>query len=457
MVSVSPPTIMLNNTLTSIKPTVSGWQSTPDIRGTMDIIWSSFLTIFLCTWTAVCLNIPHPNDSKRDIFLRKAKWMFWAIVGPEIVLAVAIGQHASARRSCKRFHKLGHTQWTVRHGFFADMGGIILQPKSSAPFLVNSRQLAYLVEKEYIKCPSITAEEIWDKSKADTLAKIITLIQASWLVIQLLGRAILHLPTTTLELSAGAIVFCTFGTFFCWLHKPADVHKGIVITTEATTAQILIDAGEAAAVPYRHTPLDFVAKEMFTGSHIMAFFGIRCDNPERPPRVFPNDRFPDISTWQKFTLFCLSSAYAASHLVAWNFSFPSRTERLLWRISSSLFTGVTVAFWIFETIAARHRYGRWDKYLIWLHLKPGQCTSEGDEEARKGPRRQDTLKRLDAFEEEQRKAKPMPFWEVALMLPVVAFYAAARAYMIVEVFVSLRELPIGVFKTFEMAELLPHW
>jgi hypothetical protein len=59
------------------------------------------------------------------------------------------------------------------------MGGILLQPKSSAPFLVNSRQLAYLVEKEYIKCPSITAEEIWDKSKADTLAKIITLIQAS--------------------------------------------------------------------------------------------------------------------------------------------------------------------------------------------------------------------------------------------------------------------------------------
>jgi hypothetical protein len=449
---------MLNETLTQLKPTVSGWQSTPDVRGTIDIIWSSFLTIFLCTWTAVCLNIPHPNDSKLDIFLRKAKWMFWAIVGPEIVLAVAIGQHASARRSRKRFHNLGHTQWSVRHGFFADMGGILLQPKSSAPFVVNSRQLAYLVEKEYIPCPSITAEEIWDKSKADTLAKIITLIKASWLVIQLLGRAILHLPTTTLELSAGAIVLCTFGTFFCWLHKPADVHKGIILNTGATTAQILTDAGEAAVMPYRHTPLDFVAKESFTCSHdIMGFFSMRYDHPERPLRVFPNDRFPDIATWQKFALFCLTSAYAASHLVAWNFSFPTPTERLLWRVSSSLFTGVTIAFWIFETIAARQRYGRWDKYLIWLRLKKAPPQPHADEEKVMGPIRQGTIQRLDAFEQEQRKVKPLPFWEVALLLPIVDVYAAARAYMVIEVFVSLRELPAGVYKTFEVANILPHW
>jgi hypothetical protein len=101
------------------------------------------------------------------------------------------------------------------------------------------------------------------------------------------------------------------------------------MTTEATTEQLLVDAGESASAPYRQTPLDFFAKEMFTGSHIMTFFGMRCDNPECPTRVFPNDRFPDISTWQKFALFRMSSAYAASHLMAWNFTFPTPTERLL--------------------------------------------------------------------------------------------------------------------------------
>lgn len=73
-----------------------------------------------------------------------------------------------------------------------------------------------------------------------------------------------HLSRPTLELSAGAIVFYTFGTFICWFHKPSDVKKGITLTTEATTAQILIEAGDACAAPYRHTPLDFVVKESFT-------------------------------------------------------------------------------------------------------------------------------------------------------------------------------------------------
>ena len=86
--------------------------------------------------------------------------MFWAIVGPEFVLSFAIGQYASARRSVARFKKLGCPQWTLRHAFFADMGGILLHPNDSTPFLVNSRQLAYLVEHEYIQCPQISAEDI---------------------------------------------------------------------------------------------------------------------------------------------------------------------------------------------------------------------------------------------------------------------------------------------------------
>lgn len=171
--------------------------------------------------------------------------MFWAIVSPKLVLSVAIGQYASARRSVKRFRKLGmkEDRWTLRHGFYADMGGMLLQPKNSTPFLVNSRQLAYLVEKQYLECPQITQNEIWDKSKTDTLARLLSLGQATWLMIQLFGRFILKLPTTTLELSAGAIVICTFGTFICWMHKPSDVHTGIVLNMEASTAEILLEAG----------------------------------------------------------------------------------------------------------------------------------------------------------------------------------------------------------------------
>jgi len=102
--------------------------------------------------------------------------MFWAIGGPELVLAIAIGQFASARRSVNRFHNLGIQNWTLRHGFFAHMGGMLLQTKDCPPFLVNSRQLACLVEKKYLESPQITEDEIWDKSKADTMSKVLTLL-----------------------------------------------------------------------------------------------------------------------------------------------------------------------------------------------------------------------------------------------------------------------------------------
>ena len=407
--------------------------------------------------------------------------MFWAIIGPEFLLSIAIGQYASARRSVKRFRELGYPQWTIRHAFFADMGGFILHPKDSTPFVVNARQLFYLVENKYLDLPTITAEEIWTKSRADTLSKLLTLAQANWLILQLLGRAITSLPSTTLELYAAAIVFCTLGTFICWLQKPSDVKKGIILETSSTTERILRDAGSDSAAPYRHTPLDFVAKESFTiGYDLMRVFKLRFDDRERPLQRFPNDRFPDISTVEKFGLFCWTTAYATLHLIAWHWAFPTPLESLLWKISSLLILGATVLFWVFETIAARHRFGRWDKYLIWMRLKKIPIAGASkDEENRCGlgvpilsldrtipikngrtasvsitPVRIGTL---DAFEQEQKNAKPMLAWEVAIIFPVVVLYATARAYMIVEVFISLREMPAEVYQTIQWAQAIPHW
>ena len=448
---ILPGSAVNNATLGSETAIVVGWVSGPNGRGTLDIIWGSFLTIFLCTWTAICLNVPHPKDTKLQILLRKSKWMFWGIVGPEIVLSVAIGQYASARRSVDRFRKLDCHGWSLRHAFFADMGGILLEPKDSTPFLVNSRQLAYLVQHGYTQCPTISANEIWDKSKADTMARVLTLAQAGWLAIQLCGRAIQRLPTTTLELSAAAIVLCTLGTFLCWLQKPSDVQRGISITLESSTEQILLNAGDDAKAPYVHTPLDFVAKQYFTCSYdVMRCVNMRCDSRERPLRKFANDRFPDISTLEKFALFCITVAYAAFHLIGWNFWFPTRVERNLWRASSLTVIVTTIFFWMFETIAARQRFGRWDKYLIALKLKKSGTTQTSSPHCSKD-------EKVDAFEQEQKKAKSVQWWEVALLFPVILAYVAARAYMIVEVLVSLRRIPLGAYKTVQVSQMLPHW
>ena len=176
---------------------------------------------------------------------------------------------------------------------------------------------------------------------------------------------------------------------------------------------------------------------------------MRCDSLERPLRAFPNDRFPDISTFEKFALFCMALTYASFHLIGWNFSFPTRVELYLWRICSLTVTDTTLFFWIFEIIAARQRFGRWDKYLIWLRLKKVMVVKGDDEEG--------NLDATDTFEKEQKKSKPILWWEVALIFPVVFIYAAARGYMIVEVFVSLRQSPLGVYETVNVSQIFPHW
>ena len=172
-----------------------GWVSSPNGRGTFDIIWGSLLTIFLCTWTSLHLNIPSLHERYLHRWLRKFRWMVQAIMAPEFIVGFATGQKVEAKRSVEQWKNSGYDKWTVRHGFYANMGGFVLQPRDSQPFPVNSKQLHFLVTRGYTPFPSITQKEIWDKSKQDRFQKALTLIQTGWFVLQCLGRAIQHLRT----------------------------------------------------------------------------------------------------------------------------------------------------------------------------------------------------------------------------------------------------------------------
>ena len=69
-----------------------------DHRSIWDIIWSCLATIFACSWVSVHPNIPSLNESRWRIFLRRLELMFWAVVGPEMIITWAFRQWLSARR-----------------------------------------------------------------------------------------------------------------------------------------------------------------------------------------------------------------------------------------------------------------------------------------------------------------------------------------------------------------------
>lgn len=421
-----------------------GWVQQPNGRGTFDILWGSLFTIFLCTWTSLHLNVPALGERYMQRWFRKLKWMMQAIMAPELIVGFATGQKVEAVRSVEMWKRSGYDGWTMRHGFYANMGGFVLQPRDSKPFPINAKQLHYLVTRDYTPFPSTTSKEIWDKSKQDGFQKLLTMVQTGWFVIQVLGRAIQHLPVTTIELTTFTYVFCTFASYYQWSHKPLDVESPTMIKIQKSTAEILVEAGNmpGASKPYEHTPLDFIDDQSPSWlTEIQPHLRFQMGPRARPLPRFTNDKFPVIGAGPNaILLFIVILAYCCLHFIAWNFSFPTRVERILWRVGCITIVATMFIFLACETYQDGHRLGRWSRW--YLKIFPNNPVH---------------IARVNTMEKKRREMEFIPFWEVVVMSPVTLIYTLARTYIVAEVFVSLRSLPNGAFDSVEWSLYIPHF
>lgn len=120
--------------------------------------------------------------------------------------------------------------------------------------------------------------------------------------------------------------------------------------------------------------------------------------------------------------------YGGIHLSVWNFEFPSGTERLLWRIAS---------IGIGATSPVLFAVGLGMKILLELVKILVEIVSG---------RRQSKKQWRDVGE------SIYPYMGALAVL----FYALARVYIVVESFVSLRHVPIGVYLTPSWLQMIPH-
>lgn len=131
-----------------------GWLAQPNGRGTLSILLSCITTMFLCSWSVLCLNIPEPEGRRWGFVKYKLRRQLFAIFFPEVVTSMAVEQWESANQSVQEFRRLGYPHWTMRHAFFADMRGFVLHSPGFPLFPVDSEQLAYLVKKKYLQYPA---------------------------------------------------------------------------------------------------------------------------------------------------------------------------------------------------------------------------------------------------------------------------------------------------------------
>lgn len=312
-----------------------GWTQGPDGRGTADILWTCFLTIFACTYSIIHVNLPAEDESGWGVLVRKVRWSLWAVYAPELVTAHAATQWEGARKSRDEMRGLGVANWDLVHGFFALSGGFVLHPPDTASFPVNAKALFYLVSRGHVPAPKITAKEIWDRSKRDRFAKTVAVLQSLYLVTQTLGRAFKSLQVTCLELVTVAFLLCTAVTSYFWMMKALDVETPEHIYMKTSMARVLIEAGPAANEPFFFTPMDFVEQPgwfKWKRQHIFRDFG---GIGQRPLRRIPNDFYDGPASWKlAIFLWVASIAHLGVHVFGWAFFFPTVTEWYMWQVAS---------------------------------------------------------------------------------------------------------------------------
>ena len=204
-----------------------GFVSDPNGRGTLSPVISCLLTLLFCVWSALHLNIPVKDQSLLQHLLVNARWIITGIYAPELVVFTAWSQWCSARilsnivrvegHACERSNTAFRThsdEWTLTHGFFASTGGFAFDVRhlkndflpSGYPerLTLTARGMALLARCGQL--PDVTQADITDKSKANDIAEALVLIQASWMLVQIIGRLLARMPVTLLEVNTIAHV-----------------------------------------------------------------------------------------------------------------------------------------------------------------------------------------------------------------------------------------------------------
>jgi hypothetical protein len=88
------------------------------------------LTLSLCVYTAIHLNIPTPGELAWKKTMRKAKWVLIGIFAPQVVLYTALQQWWFARRLLNELSQMSYKsengKLDMTYHFYTTMGGFVL-------------------------------------------------------------------------------------------------------------------------------------------------------------------------------------------------------------------------------------------------------------------------------------------------------------------------------------------
>ena len=417
--------------------------------------------------------MPGPKDSHWTVLRRRIFIILYVLVAPEMVIAWATRQHFGARYLATIYEGRG---WTITHGFFLDMGGFTLHDEQGTALrILGPDELGELFRKGKIAWPSITEEEIQDRSKGDYLSKGIVLIQTTWFIVHCIARGMYGLEITELEVVTLAFVALTGAISYLWWDKPVDVRCSVPVYLIQHSNKVRVNS-DSGSYSYINEGAQIRRRPLINPDSTKPF------PPERTSTLSPE---PNFTRMQQFSVFIqrqrqkygsflgliyvfliypfyrffkplldmltsstlrnssrlrvptfhafqdaryaimiappLAVTFGAVHCIAWSFHFPTVQEQLVWRLSAaSVSVGPVLAFplaWLFG-IFLRH-FGKSTRFQKNLGI----------------------VSMYVLF---------------ALAVVLVAIYAAAKIALLVLPFTALRALPPAAFVDIRWTSFLPH-
>ncbi|KAK4167918.1 hypothetical protein QBC43DRAFT_310466 [Cladorrhinum sp. PSN259] len=297
------------------------WQSSPATRGSFTLLSTSVITLLLCVWSSIHLNLPGTGDNAVLLLLRRLKWIAVGLFMPEALVVTALSQHQRAKRILMEARQTFKEEqadqeqppaaprrkhpWTMTHSYWAIMGGIAADPvgerflpKGVCP-LFTSSGVSFLLRHEPDLVPDISEEDIKDKSKGGSFAKGLACIQATWFCATCIGRVAQHLPLSQLELNTFAHALCTVIVYVLWWMKPLDISIPHAIT-DARIRPLTAYAWMASKTSAIIKPK--IDSKSYTLGRDPEFEAISCkprNPPANPPPFWQTDRYT--TTKQRLT------------------------------------------------------------------------------------------------------------------------------------------------------------
>lgn len=131
-------------------------------------------------------------------------------------------------------HRLHHYRHRTQDGSWTISYDPIFRPPMDCicESVLTFDALKRLLSENLVTLPTITEDEINDRSKGDALAKGFALLQITWFIFQIIARTVQGLAITKLELTTAALAGLNSVMYVFWWDKPCDVRFPVVIRTK---------------------------------------------------------------------------------------------------------------------------------------------------------------------------------------------------------------------------------